>query len=77
MPSSPVPLSEIEQKLADKRMWLAKSVEKLQTLPREEKLHMWNHCSILHCHIEVLEKMGRLARRGVRVQRKRIYWEEG
>jgi len=77
MSSSSVPLSEIKQKLADKRMWLATCVEKLQTLPQGDKPPMWNHCTILRSHIDVLENMERLVHRGVHVNRERIYWEEG
>ena len=75
--SSPVSISEIEQKLVDKRFWLAKCIETLQALPREDKPPMWDHCTILRSHIDVLENMERLAHRGVRVSRERIYWEEG
>lgn len=71
-----VSIEEITRKLTDKRMWLANSVEKLQTLPQGEKPYMWNHLDILRSHIAVLEDMERLAERGVRVSRERIYWEE-
>ena len=72
---SSVPLEEILQKLADKRMWYSACVEKLKTLPRAEKPMMRNHCSNLRDHIDVLTKMEDLSTRGVRVHRSRIYWE--